>query len=66
MEGNLGTSGRALNKPRPICLKLPTIIYLTHARMLVWPDSSFLSAFIVKRDMPGTATEEEKVYLECK
>src|ERR1700756_3112579 len=58
-------SGRTSFKPRPICLKFPTMIYFTHARMEVTADLQISSPFIGKRDMPGTANEEEKMYLEC-
>jgi len=57
--GNLGTLGRTLFKPQLICLKIPTMIYLTHARMSVRPNLPFLSSFIGKRDMLGMASEEK-------
>ena len=63
MEGNLGTSGRTSFKPWPICLKISTIIYFSHTRMVVRPNLLFSSRIIGKRDVPGTAGEEEKVYL---
>jgi len=65
MGGTQATLGRTLYKPRPIFLKVPTIIYLTYARTAVRPDFPFLSSFMGKRDMPGTASEEEKMHLEC-
>ncbi len=60
-------SGRTLIlfEPQPICLKISTMRYLTHARMVVRPDFPFSPPFIGKRDMPATANEEEKMYLEC-
>jgi hypothetical protein len=58
-------SGRASDKPRPIRRKCSIVTYLTHARMIVPPDFPFSSRFIGKRDMPGTASEEEKMYLQC-
>ena len=63
MGGNLGTLGENLFKPRPICLKSSTIIYLTHAQTVVKPDFPLSSPFIGKRDMPATANEEEEMYL---
>jgi hypothetical protein len=42
------------------------MIYLTNARTEVKLDFPFLSSIIGKRDMPDTASEEEKVHLECK
>jgi hypothetical protein len=39
------------------------MIYLTHAQMAVMADPPFSSPFIGKRDMPGMANEEEKMYL---
>src|ERR1700733_3865928 len=51
-------SERTSFKPRPICLKFTTMIYLTHARMAVMADPQFSSPFIGKRDMPGMANEE--------
>jgi len=63
MGGTTAPSGRTSFKPWLICLKFSTIIYLTHARMVVRSDIPFLSPFIGKRDMPGTASEEVKIYL---
>ena len=59
-------SGRTLFKPWPIGLKICTIIYLARAQMVVRSDLPFSSPFIGKRDMPGMASEEEKMHLECK
>ena len=55
---------RILYKPRKICLKLPTIIYLSHAWTVATPDFPFSSPFIRKRDMPGMTSEEENVGIE--
>jgi len=66
MGGNLAPSGRTSFKPLPICLKISIMMYLIHAQMVVLTDFPFSSPFIGKRDMPGTASEEEKLYLECK
>jgi hypothetical protein len=65
MGWNLGTLGENIFKPRPICLKCAITIYLTYTRTAVRPDFPFSSSFIGKRDMPDTANEEEKMYLEC-
>ena len=66
MGVNLGTLRRALYKPRPIRLKISTIIYLTHARTVVKSDFPFSLSFISKRDMPDIAREEENMCLEYK
>ena len=63
--GNRTPSGRILFKPQQICLKFATIIYLTHARTVMMSDFLFSSPFMGKRDMPATANEEEKMYLQC-
>jgi hypothetical protein len=65
MRGIWARLRRTLFKLRQMCLKLSTIIYLTNARTSVKPDPQFSSPFIGNRDMPGTANEEEKIYLEC-
>jgi hypothetical protein len=61
-RGTWSPSGRTSFESHPICLKLPTIMYLTNARMMVYPDCPFPPPFIAKRDMPGMASEEEKLY----
>ena len=66
MGGAWAPSRRTSFEPWPICLKFSTIIYYTHTRTVVKPDSPFLSPLIGKRDMPGMASEGEKVYLKCK
>jgi hypothetical protein len=63
--GNRTPSGRILFKPQQICLKFATMIYLTHARTVMMSDFLFSSPFMGKRDMPATANEEEKMYLQC-
>ena len=63
--GNLTPSERILFQSWPIGLKFATMIYLTHARTVVTFDFPFSSRFIGKRDMPATANEEEKMYLQC-
>ena len=54
--GNRTPSGRILFKPQPICLKFATIIYLTHAQMVMTSDFLFSSPFIGKRDSVNNVT----------
>jgi len=61
--GSKVPSGSTLYKPQPICLKPCTLIYLTHARTAMKPDSPFLSSFIGKRDMPDMASDTG--WLKC-
>jgi hypothetical protein len=61
-RGTWTPSGRTIFKPWPIRPKISTIIYLTHAQMVVKPDSPLPFPFITNRDMQYDKWGGERVF----